>query len=112
MENAHAKPIWIQSLGQACHFSFMCPCFACDNISATYLTSNPLHARTKHIEIDYYFVRDCVAAKALDVHFISGKDQLANILTKTLGFLMVLYAQIQPQRQITHVEFAGAYWIK
>jgi len=58
----------------------------CDNIGATYLTANPLyHARTKHIEIDYHFVRDTVVKKTLDVWFISGQDQLADILTKPLA---------------------------
>ncbi|GKC78869.1 ribonuclease H-like domain-containing protein [Tanacetum coccineum] len=35
----------------------------CDNVSAVYLSTNPVqHQRTKHIEIDIHFVRDFVAS--------------------------------------------------
>jgi hypothetical protein len=63
----------------------MPPILLCDNIGATYLTANPLfHARTKHIAIDYHFVRDKVATKTLVVKFLSSKYQIADILTKPL----------------------------
>ncbi|XP_019199804.1 PREDICTED: uncharacterized protein LOC109193402 [Ipomoea nil] len=57
----------------------------CDNLGATYLAANPVfHARTKHVEIDYHFVRDKVASGDFIVSFVSTKDQLADIFTKPL----------------------------
>jgi hypothetical protein len=43
------------------------------------------HARTKHIEIDFHFIRERVAMGALKVWFISSQDQLADIFTKALA---------------------------
>jgi hypothetical protein len=41
------------------------------------------HARTKHIEIDFHFVRERVAEGALQVKFISSSDQLTDVFTKS-----------------------------
>ena len=84
--NAVAELMWFKSilheLGPPPQHS---PTLWCDNIGATYLTSNPkFHARTKHIEIDVHFFRGQVYNKELVVQFISNKDQLADALTKPL----------------------------
>jgi hypothetical protein len=57
----------------------------CDNIGATDLTTNLIfHAQTKHIEIDFHFVREQVARKLLDVKFIHSGDQVVDGFTKPL----------------------------
>uniref|UniRef100_A0A2N9E312 Integrase catalytic domain-containing protein n=1 Tax=Fagus sylvatica TaxID=28930 RepID=A0A2N9E312_FAGSY len=61
------------------------PVLWCDNTSAISLASNPVfHARTKHVEIDYHFVREKVVRGDLAVQFISTTNQLADLLTKAL----------------------------
>lgn len=40
------------------------------------------HAKTKHMDINYHFIRDRVAAKAMQDLFCSSKDQIANGFTK------------------------------
>jgi hypothetical protein len=84
--NAAAELIWLQALFRELGvFLSSAPISFCDNIGATYLSSNPaFHARTKHISIDYHFVRERVASKTLVVKFLSSKDQVADILTKPL----------------------------
>jgi hypothetical protein len=82
--NATAEIIWVQSLLRELRVSQPQPhVLWCDNISATYLSSNPVfHAQMKHIKLDYHFVREHVAQKLLQIKFISSKDQLAGIITK------------------------------
>lgn len=50
------------------------------------MSSNSLfHAKGKHIELDFDFIRQRVQAKKLQVQFVSSRDQIADIFTKPLG---------------------------
>jgi hypothetical protein len=42
------------------------------------------HVRTKHIEVDFHFVRERVAQGLLQIRFISTKDQVADGFTKPI----------------------------
>jgi hypothetical protein len=58
----------------------------CDNISSILLANNPVyHARIKHIEVHYHFIREKVLAKEIDLIHVSIEDQVADIFTKALG---------------------------
>jgi histone deacetylase 1/2 len=85
--NGTAEVIWLQTvLRELGVFQSQAPTLWCDNLGSTFLTANPMfHARMKHIEIDFHFVREKVAAGALKVQFISSQDQLADIFTKALS---------------------------
>ena len=57
----------------------------CDNQSCIKLTENPVfHDRSKHIQIRYHFIRDCVQWGAVKLKYISTDEQVADILTKSL----------------------------
>jgi hypothetical protein len=57
-----------------------------DNESAIALIKNPVHHdRTKHIDIKYHYIRDCVENGSTVVEHVRTGDQLADILTKPLG---------------------------
>src|SRR5438105_10072301 len=57
----------------------------CDNISAVYLSTNPVqHQRTKHVEIDLHFVHERVALGDVRVLHVPTSSQYADIFTKRL----------------------------
>ena len=57
-----------------------------DSLSAIDLANNPEHhAKTKHIDIQYHFIREHVTNNTIQLSHISTKEQLANMLTKALS---------------------------
>lgn len=84
LANAMAEVIWIQTLLTELGVSQpKAAVLWCDNIRATYLSANLVfHARTKHIEVDYHFVRERVTQKLLGIRVISSNDQVVDGFTK------------------------------
>ena len=57
----------------------------CDNQAALALAvDDNYHARTKHIDIRYHFIRKCVARKVIDLVYCPTDDMTTDVLTKAL----------------------------
>ena len=57
-----------------------------DNKSAIALAKNPVHHdRSKHIDVKYHFIRECIEQDQVEVDHVRTDYQLADVLTKALG---------------------------
>ena len=81
-----AECCWLRQLLHELHVTLAkATVVYCDNVSAVYMTSNPVHhRRTKHIEIDIHFVREKVALGEIRVLHVPSSHQYADIMTKGL----------------------------
>jgi hypothetical protein len=64
-----------------------CTLVYCDNINVVYLSANPVqHQRTKHVEIDLYFVREKIAISQVRVDiFTKGLPSVFNEFRSSLN---------------------------
>ncbi|KAI4346090.1 hypothetical protein L6164_013172 [Bauhinia variegata] len=87
LAHASAEIIWI--LQRLCELGvpFKAPLVLhYDNTGTIYSSANLIyHFHMKHVELDYHFVREHVTNGTLQVHHISSKDQMADMLTKPLA---------------------------
>ncbi|GKB24836.1 ribonuclease H-like domain-containing protein [Tanacetum coccineum] len=73
--NVVAETAWIRNLLLELHAPLHTATIVyCDNVSAVYLSTNPVqHQRTKHIEIDIYFVREFMASGKVRVLHVPSR---------------------------------------
>ena len=57
----------------------------CDSQTGIRISDNPMfHDRSKHIDIRYHFLRDCVQRRTIRLEYIQTDEQVANIFPKAL----------------------------
>ena len=59
----------------------------CDNQGAIRLSKDStFHARTKHIDVHFHFIRQTVSQNQISLDYIPTTDMIADIFTKSLSF--------------------------
>lgn len=87
-----AETLWVQTLLHEVQVRIASPTIYCDNMSIVPISHNPiLHARTKHMELDLFFIREKVPSDSLKVLHIPSEVQCTDLLTKVLSPTRFLY---------------------
>ncbi|MBW0476036.1 hypothetical protein O181_015751 [Austropuccinia psidii MF-1] len=74
-----------------------------DNSGAVIISKqDSLNSNTKHIEVRYQYIRDCLMKKLVKVVQVPTKDMLADVLTKPLGVI-----KLQDALEQLHLEDFG-----
>jgi len=62
-----------------------------DNQGSIFIASNPVtEKRSKHIDIRYHYIQEVVERKLVEIYFIDGDKNPADLLTKNLGHIKFL----------------------
>ena len=82
---AAQEAIWLRRMLTELGTSPECVILMEDNQVAIALAKNPVaHARTKHIDIRYHYIREAIQSGEIDVKYCPTREMNADLLTKPL----------------------------
>ena len=84
---ATCEAIWLKRLLKDLQVEVSDPTtICCDNLNNIQPAKNSVfHARTKHIEVHFHFVRECVLSGEVELVYVRMDRQTADIFTRPLG---------------------------
>src|ERR1700733_8776843 len=91
LSDCSRRVVWMHSLmGELGYYLKPVPICG-DNQGSIFIASNPVtEKRSKHIDIRYHYIREVVEHKLVEVYFIDGDKNPADLLTKNLGSVKFL----------------------
>jgi hypothetical protein len=86
LSDCSCQVVWVCSIFKELNYSLIPIEIASDNQSAIFNASNPVtEKRSKHIDIWYHYIQELVETNVVQLLYIQGVDNPADILTKNLG---------------------------
>ena len=86
LSNTSQQAVWIQSLLRELGFIILTIPICGDNQGSIFIGSNPVQERrSKHIDIRYHYVRQLVEEKIIELFFVEGAENPADLFTKNLA---------------------------
>ena len=83
--------VLLRELGQSSYCPRPCKIF-CDNIGAISWPKDEVVAESsKHVQMRYFYVKNCVSKGILDYIYVSSSENVADILTKGLNRVKTPY---------------------
>jgi hypothetical protein len=78
--------VWIQRLCSGIRFEKRAMKVSCDSQSTIFLEKNPAyHSKTKHIDVQYHFVRDMVESNKVLLEKVDTLENIEDSLTKSVS---------------------------
>ena len=91
LSDCSRQVMWIRSLLGELGYKLHAIPISGDNQGSLFMASNPItESRSKHIDIRYHYIREVVEAGHVEVFFIDGNDNPADLFTKNLGHIKFL----------------------
>ena len=86
LSDCSQQAVWIKSLLSELGINVLPIHIAGDNQGSLFIGSNPvMEKRSKHIDIRYHYIQQCLDEKKISLYFVEGSKNPADMFTKNLG---------------------------
>ena len=91
MSDCSRQVVWVRNLLAELGYNVKHIPLSGDNQGSIFIGSNPVtESRSKHIDIRYHYIREVYDKGIVDIFYIDGNDNPADIFTKNLGAVKFL----------------------
>jgi hypothetical protein len=88
------EEVWLQRLCSRIRFENRSMKISCDSQSTIFLEKNPAyHSKTKHIDVQYHFVRDMVEINKVLQEKVDTLENITNSLTKYVSVVKLSWCR-------------------